>query len=174
MVASFLFLHHVHVQICWLLLAQHQSSWGKCWLGVKNENGCVATFWQWLNQHLSNIKYASCYQSISNLFWHHKNSRLACLPTRSMYACFPTSHAYRHILQLSPNLKMIYYNNYDTVVDADGDDVRCRWAYSYLRECGGVCQNFPASLNYRDVCCCKESIDSKIIMFHFFSVYFNI
>ena len=51
------------------------------------------------------------------------------------------------------------------MADADGDDVRCRWAYPYLRECGGVCQNFPALLNYGNVCCYKESNNSEILIF---------
>ena len=33
------------------------------------------------------------------------------------------------------------------VSDADGDIVRCRWANSTLRECAGVCQAFPATLD---------------------------
>ena len=33
------------------------------------------------------------------------------------------------------------------VSDADGDIVRCRWAESALRECAGVCQVFPATLD---------------------------
>ena len=33
-----------------------------------------------------------------------------------------------------------------TVSDADGDDIRCRWATSSQRECSGVCQAFPATL----------------------------
>ena len=32
------------------------------------------------------------------------------------------------------------------VSDADGDDVRCRWASSSRGECAGVCQTFPATL----------------------------
>ena len=31
--------------------------------------------------------------------------------------------------------------------DADGDIVRCRWASSTLRECGGVCDALPATLD---------------------------
>ena len=33
------------------------------------------------------------------------------------------------------------------VHDADGEIVRCRWAESAQRECGGVCQVFPAVLD---------------------------
>ena len=33
------------------------------------------------------------------------------------------------------------------VSDADGDNVRCRWAESALSECAGVCQVFPATLD---------------------------
>ena len=31
--------------------------------------------------------------------------------------------------------------------DADGDDIRCRWASSSRGECAGVCQTFPATLS---------------------------
>lgn len=34
-----------------------------------------------------------------------------------------------------------------TVSDADGDDVRCRWASSSRGECAEVCQAFPATLS---------------------------
>ena len=43
------------------------------------------------------------------------------------------------------------YNIIQTVEDADGDHVRCRWAESSLNECGGVCRGFPANLNESDV-----------------------
>ena len=31
------------------------------------------------------------------------------------------------------------------VADVDGDDVRCRWAESSLRECSGVCRAFTGA-----------------------------
>ena len=34
-----------------------------------------------------------------------------------------------------------------SVEDVDGDDVRCRWSESSLRECSGVCWAFPATLD---------------------------
>lgn len=39
-----------------------------------------------------------------------------------------------------------------TVSDADGDDIRCRWATSSQRECSGVCQAFPATLTNVSLC----------------------
>ena len=38
-----------------------------------------------------------------------------------------------------------------TVEDPDGDHVRCRWAESFLNECGEVCRSFPATLKGRQV-----------------------
>ena len=32
------------------------------------------------------------------------------------------------------------------VIDADGDDVRCRWADKYDDECGGICETFPGAV----------------------------
>lgn len=40
----------------------------------------------------------------------------------------------------------MYFPVYIAVYDADGDVVRCRWAESTQKECGAVCQNFPATL----------------------------
>ena len=36
-----------------------------------------------------------------------------------------------------------------SVYDADGDDVRCRWAEN--NECGGICRRFPANIIEREV-----------------------
>ena len=47
---------------------------------------------------------------------------------------------------------MLHFLN-QTVEDADGDYVYYIWADSYHGECGGVCRNFPANLNGRDVGC---------------------
>ena len=53
-----------------------------------------------------------------------------------------------------PILNLLYGCNHTITIpveDADGDDVRCRWAESRLGECGGVCRAFPgAVLNERD------------------------
>ena len=35
------------------------------------------------------------------------------------------------------------------VEDADGDHVHCRWAESYLNECGGVCRDLPTEKMYK-------------------------
>jgi len=34
-----------------------------------------------------------------------------------------------------------------SVVDADGDDVRCRWAEQSQGECGSVCRDINATLS---------------------------
>ena len=38
-----------------------------------------------------------------------------------------------------------------SVADADGDNVRCRWAESTLYECGEICRVFPAELSETSV-----------------------
>ena len=54
----------------------------------------------------------------------------------------------------APIVNLLYGCNHTITIpvdDADGDDVRCRWAESRLGECGGVCRAFPgAVLNERD------------------------
>ena len=44
---------------------------------------------------------------------------------------------------------LLFFQMYvcSAVSDADGDIVRCRWANSTLRECAGVCDAFPATLD---------------------------
>ena len=39
------------------------------------------------------------------------------------------------------------FHSISAVSDADGDDVRCRWASSSRGECAGVCRTFPATLS---------------------------
>ena len=56
---------------------------------------------------------------------------------------------FSHFSQSSINTKcshFILYCLFISVVDADGDDVRCRWAEQSQRECGGVCQAINATL----------------------------
>ena len=64
----------------------------------------------------------------------------------------------------------VYYGQY-TVVDADGDHIRCRWAESNLDECEGACRGFSdaASLNQRNVSCIIFS-QGLIYPFHLSSV----
>ena len=56
--------------------------------------------------------------------------------------------------KMEPIVNLLYGCNHTITIpveDADGDVVRCRWAESTYRECGGVCRAFPdAVLNERD------------------------
>ena len=53
---------------------------------------------------------------------------------------------------------------HQTVEDADGDYVYCRSADSYHGECGGVCRNFPANFNGRDVGCIHIGLFLSILV----------
>ena len=55
--------------------------------------------------------------------------------------------------KMAPIVNLLYGCNHTITIpveDADGDAVRCRWAESTYKECGGVCRAFPdAVLNER-------------------------
>ena len=84
-------------------------------------------------------------------------------------------HIYLCITYIHIYLRM-YFPVYFAVYDADGDVVRCRWAESTQKECGAVCQNFPATLHqvgleYNIVCMyvCRDAQSNCKLC-----IYFNI
>ena len=53
---------------------------------------------------------------------------------------------------MSPIIKLLhgcYHTITIPVEDADGDDIRCRWAQKRLGECGGVCMEYGISMRGR-------------------------
>ena len=67
--------------------------------------------------------------------------------------------------KMSPIINLLYGCNHTITIpveDADGDNIRCRWAQRSLGECGAVCQAFPNAIVNERECTISYSATGRV------------